>query len=611
MKNKSRVHMIAGFGILFCLLLIYLSPLLLNLDKYFTLYPKNIPSWYNNLMIAVTTDPVLKSHQLPLWAPLLDGGRPYHEAPMYEPFEPMHLIYAFFNENIALKIYWCLFFFAGACSMFYLARCVLGFTMLGALYSALIFSMSGAFAYLFENGFTFSRELLLLPLLMAFFIKGQDDRRYVVLASFILSLIAIHSALFLPVTVFFLFTYCILGLSLKGRMEFLSSLKLMKNFVFLCCLAAVLSAFKFIPLLAHLNINNRLSGLDYSSAIRQANTLKIFFQHVFSPESHGPGTMYLGFLPVVAAVLGAVLCFRQLKRYILLLLLFVILSFGPNSPVDVHRILWNLPLFRSIIEIAKYYSVFIVFTIAILSGASFSFLQERKRGVLGVVILLLFMSVTYYDLLKNSRYFNIFNEKIDFKTNSEPLSHIRGLNLHQGDESIVAPLRYFFYKSNIGLLLSHEPLSWGTSRVVPKYFLLPKYAFMMPYTGLLVLPNPEYKGEAYFLHPSNFVQKVDFSSNKIDLFMTMAHPEDRLVINQNFDPHWRASRGELENYNGLISLKMKDCLSGPISLRYFPVRFYVGSMISLSAFIFCCFLLVRKRAGRVASGPSGPCLKSD
>jgi len=609
LKNESRTHMIAGFGILFCLLLIYLSPLLLRLDKYFTLYPKNIPSWYSNLMIVVTTDSVLKSHQLPLWAPILDGGRPYHEAPMYEPFEPLHLMYAFFNENIALKVYWCLFFLLGACSMFYLARCVLGFSMLGALYSALIFSMSGAFAYLFENGFTFCRELLLLPLLMAFFIRGQDDRRYVVLASFILSLIAIHSALFFPVTVFFLFTYCILGLSFKGRLEFLSSLKPIKSLVFLCCLAVALSAFKLIPLMAHLNVNNRLSGLDYSSAIMQANTLKIFLKRLFSPESLGAGTMYLGFLPAVTAVLGAILCFRQQKKYILLLLLFVILSFGPNSPLDLHRILWNLPLFKSIIEIAKYYSVFIVFTIAILSGALFSFFQERKRGALGVVILLLFMSVTYFDLLKNSRYFNIFNEKIDFKTNSEPLHHIRGLNLYHGDESVIAPLRYFFCKSNIGLLLSHDSFSWGISRVVPKYFLLPKYAFMMPYTGLLVLPNPEYKGEAYFLHPSNFVQKADFSSTRIDLSMTMAHPEDRLVINQNFDPYWKASCGELENYNGLISLKMKDCISGSISLRYFPVRFYVGSMISLSAFIFCCFLLLRKRAGRV--GPSGPCSKSD
>jgi hypothetical protein len=606
LKNKSWVHVLAGFGILSCLLLIYLLPLLLSLDKYFTLYPKNIPNWYGNLtVVAVTADPVIKSHQLPLWVPEIDGGRPFHEYPMYKPFGPSHLLSALFNENISLKIYWCFFVLAGACSMFYLAFCVLDLTMLGSLYSALVFSMSGVFAYLFENGSLFCRELLLLPLLMAFFIKGQADRRFIVLASFILSLIIINSALFVPITVLFIFTYCILGLSLKGRSEFLSSLKLIKSFVFLCCLAVALSAFRLVPLMAHLDLNNRISGLNYSGAITQANTIGLFFRRIFSPESYGAGTMYLGFLPVVAAIFGAVLYYRQFKNYVLLLLLFVVLSFGPNSPIDLHRILWNLPVFKSIIEIAKYYAVFIVFTIAILSGASFSLLRERKRAAFVAVILLLLTGMTYLDLLKNSRYFNVFNEKLEFKTNRENLYHVRGLNLPQGDESIAPELAYFLYKKNVGVLWPRTFWSRGTG-VVPRYFLLPRYALIMPYTGLLVLPNPEYKGEAYFLHPSNSVQKTVFSPNRIDLFITMARSGDQLVINQNFDPQWKASRGKIANYNGLISLIISDRISGPVSLRYFPSRFYIGFMISLSAFIFCCFLLLKKRIGYAETGLSGP-----
>jgi len=339
--------------------------------------------------------------------------------------------------------------------------------------------------------------------------------------------------------------------------------------------------------------NNRVSGIAYAGSIDGANNLELLFKRIFSPEHSGPGTMYLGYLPVILAVLAVIFDFKRVKMYFVLLCIFIFLSFGPNISMDLHRFLWKLPVFSSMKEISKYYSVVIVFIISILSGSSFLLLGRLRNRVIPVILATVFILATYFDLLNsNIGYFNVLDTGPVQVAAEKKLYHIKGVNMHQGDESVMTPFFYFMAKKNIGILNFPSFLGPET-KVMPKLFLLPRYVFLSPYTKISVLPNPEYKGEAFFLNDPNSICDIDFKPNKILVEVKMKDP-DTLVINQNFDPYWRVSAGNIENYDGLLSVKFKSPVRGKVVFTYLPFLFFIGFAISLTSIIISLYFLCLK-----------------
>lgn len=359
----------------------------------------------------------------------------------------------------------------------------------------------------------------------------------------------------------------------------------------MCMLTVLLCSFKILPLIKHLIINNRISGTSYTEAIHGANTFGIFLERLSLPINRGPGTMYLGIMPILVMLIGAAVFFKKMVHFIIILILFVFLSFGPNIIPDLHKFLWHMPIFKSMEEISKYYAVIIVFVIAILAGKLFSAFRHRKRIFFSRVLPLFILLYSYTDLLNsNIGYFNVFREKFNYSLHKKELFHIKVLNVHRGNETVIIPLLVFLYKKNIGLLNTPSDFERET-RVIPRYLLLPKYALLMPSTALLVFPNPEYKAEAFFLNKDNSVKVIDISPNNILVNARINTPKDILVINQNFDKFWRSEKGIIENYNGLISVRLNSADSGDIRLVYFHKLFLLGLCISFTSFILCIYLL--------------------
>ena len=69
----------------------------------------------------------------------------------------------------------------------------------------------------------------------------------------------------------------------------------------------------------------------------------------------------------------------------------------------------------------------------------------------------------------------------------------------------------------------------------------------------------------------------------------------RLIINQNFDKNWKADKGEISEYNGLISLQLNDTGKKIVRLIYFPKIFLVGLAISVISLFAAGFALTRIR----------------
>lgn len=584
-RNCTSNKSIMGLGAILILVGIFVAPLLIRASDCPPFFPKNFPYDHaSNTYGAMIRESFLVYHQFPLWMPSLPGGGVWLDDPINPIFNPFSVLFLVFDEIAGKHIGWFLFFLLGASSMYCLARWVLNFTIVGSMVAALVFSMSGLFPYLLANGIFFVREVLLLPLLLIFFIRAFQDRKYIFFSGVVLALLLVQTALHCIVVLLFLFLFSLLECGKKESRVLPWNVSPVMIFIQVCIFAALVAAVKLVPVFDLLQVNTRIISEDYTYAIRDANTVQLFLRRLLVPEQNGAGTMYIGSIPLVLACVGVIFRFRQNFRYILLLCFFVMLSFGPNASVDIHRWLWHFPFFKSMAEIAKYYAPVILFLLALLAGSSMSVFghvrpQWVRRGLLIAII-----SVIWCNLfLANVGYFTVLSKKIHFPPVAGGSYSVKLLNVHQGDESVGGLLMYSFSKQHVGIVNSEVPVK-RESGVVPKYFILPRYAFFAPLTSLVVIPNLAYRGEAFFLNPGNVVRSVIYRPNAIELLISMQSP-DRVIINQNYSSFWRPNEGTCGAYQGLLALDLAKVGDQRIVLRYVPVPYLIAMAVSVIAIV--------------------------
>ena len=529
---------------------------------------------------------------MPFWNPFYEGGFPWFTYPDFITFNPVSLFMLLFGVVLGANFSWYIFFFVGGLSMFYLTRYVLKYETTCAFYSSLVFSMSGFFAYMHMLSF-WCRDTFLLPLLIAAFIKSFKDSRYIILASLILAQL-LFSMLFFPVILLFLFLFAIFQSVKSGAKGLFFEKKYLFDFLCVLLLALLFSAFKIIPMLEFLSIDQRISGLIYESSIEQANTGLLFLRRLLAPENLNVGTMYMGLLPVTLCLLTSIVFFKKVKSWVWLLCVFIILSFGPNSLIDLHKIFWHLPVFRSIREISKYYALIIIFIISLLSGRFFSFIKMRFSKKIAAILSIVVILLTFGDLLwANIGYFNRYNTDLDLRIQKNFISHVKNVNIHKGNEGGIASLKLALRINGFGLMNAqyHKfEKYFQASNVNPEYFIMPEYVFMAPSTKMFVLSNPGYKKEVWFLNSRNKAE--DFSiTNKNIIFNVVIEEPDRLVINQRYFRGWYSDQGMVEDYKGLLSLKLNNKGTYQVKLYFVPLSFYIGLTISLIS-LCCAFMFL-------------------
>lgn len=591
MKNKDILAVL----ILIAAVLIFTCPLTIRIDGAFDLFPKNSPRAGNYFDLGMINKVFFLHHQLPLWDPQFEGGSCLFGHPADTFLNPVStfLLGIFRNEVVVDNLTWVVFYILGSCSMYYFCRVVLCFNISGAFLASVVFSMNGLFPYLQENGFSQARSVLLLPLLVGFIFKAKERMKYSIYASMLLAFIAMEASLFVPVIILFLFFLVLIDSVQYQNNKFKIEIRSLRMLLLVISLAFLLSCIKMVPLLSSFGAQIRPEGLPYDDYIISPNTLDMFITRLLAPINSWPG-MYVGAVPVTLCVLASILFFKRMRLYIICLILAIWFSFGQNAYFDLHKIFWHLPLFHEMREISKYYGLLIVFCVSILSGSFLVFLDKYQNLIIKkifslVVILYIFTNLVW----SNIGYFNSFNTILGDLTKTErgDFFHVTILNGHPGDESISTPLSYFLYKKNIGLVNQYFPFKELTS-ISPKYFLLPRYALLMPYTSLLVIPNPEYKGEVFLLNPKSSLKIIKFSPIEIIVDVKM-HAPDRLILNQNYDKGWKSSAGVIEEYNNLLSVRFDQVINKRITISYLPVTFILGFIISMCAFAGAVIYLVR------------------
>lgn len=610
MKGKSkayRVHCVAVFVIILCIF-VYTLPLLLSLNKAPLMTHKNqVYNWYCacswNLISYAS---ILSDRSIPFWVPFEEGGVDWNMCMFNFSFSPFFLLVLGWGIVCGVNLGWYLAYFAGALSMFYLARFVLKYNIFGAVFCSLTFSMCGFFPVIQHCGLIYNRDILFLPLVVAFFLKAQYSNKYILFTALAAAVFFITTTLFLPLLFLLLFMISLFGsVKINGHAIMFHKRGMIVFFAVLG-LTLFFSAYRIFPILEFLSVDMNITGPKYEDIVVHGNSIALLLQRLFVPENFGVGSMYFGFLPVVLCFFSGIVLFKKMKHWILLLLIFIVLSLGKNSWLDLHRIMWHLPFFKSIFFPGKYYGLPMVFLISVISGSFFWIIQKKLSLRKFRIISSLIIAYVFVDLLcANIAYFSIY--RTDFKLPElKPFnSTVRIVNMHKGDEGGGAVLKLSLYCKGFGMTNFYPVFSDFFSRVIavtPRYFILPRFAFMSPSTKIFIVTNPAYKEEAFFIDSLNQVNSWSILPRKIIVQVNVKNP-GILVVNQNFDKNWKSNIGIVEDFKGLLALRIEQTGKQTVSFYFVPVLFYAGVVISGVSLIGCLGLLVwslvvQKRAAR-------------
>jgi hypothetical protein len=164
------------------------------------------------------------------------------------------------------------------------------------------------------------------------------------------------------------------------------------------------------------------------------------------------------------------------------------------------------------------------------------------------------------------------------------------VKLIQPDEWMV-PLKGIDY---FNLVHGVGTLGWNSASMTIEEHACPKY--LVDTEGGLI-PNPDYRGEVYFLDPVNKAEFICFTPNLIEIAVDVTSP-DRLIINQNYDRYWNTDSGLLGSYKGLLSLDLQKRGSYIIKMHYFHKGVFSGLLISVLTILCLAGYLISKNLSK-------------
>lgn len=576
-----------------------------------------ILGWGRYYILALPlSQSVLDYHQLPLRTHLFSGGYPVIGDIEGWNLSPFGIFLCFFREFTGVRLIVLSYLLMGATGMVYFTRNIMHYNWLGAVYSSILFICCPWIAYRIVGSDLYYLSICFLPFFLAFFIKSFTKPKYLIFASIMLSLYIFSAGLNFIIVCLFTFLLVILKtFNFDNKNDPVLNYVYFKKFIILIVFVLLLSSIKIIPMFNLIRSRkyqyfHNSPEIEQSYGVVEVNkggqieplserclTIDKLQSSLFKKEfkSADDLSIYFGYIPVFLLIIALLFYPKKLIPYFLLLVIFIILMFGPNSIIDIYKPLWSINSFtRSIIKPDRYFLPYIFFLIAVISGQSFSIIGIIKRKYIygAVFFLLAILSICdvfkfHHSILDKIRYLpreqmhgessgNFFQVKFYQRPDE-----IYGLNIKQNDDFWCYPL----FRQNIGIVNFYPTVDIGYS-VIPKYFIDRTHSDMV-FSRIdkfheiehVFKVNPEYKGETFFLQKQNNLNLLYYSPNKI-LIDTKIITPDKLVVNQNYHKGWRSNKGRINNYRGLLAVDVDSKDKGVIKLDYFPVDLLLGLIVT-------------------------------
>ena len=539
--------------------------------------------WYKECTFnRLAREAILRDHQFALRTPYLGGGYPVVAYPEDSSLSPFFIATLLLGENGGLKLTLFIKLLVGGLGMYYLLRGSLGCLPGPAAFGSLAFGLAHWFHSKIGYGWLQRLDYYLIPLMMALFLDAVRGRRSVVLPSLVLAVALIHGKYVIPMSLLFLCLWGVPEVVRLRRGEIVLRFAFLQKLLLVVCLGCLLSMVKILPMLELLHENSRRATYADivqagQSALMQCYDPPALASALVRPEPPLRAGIGLGWLPVGLALLAAVLRPRATGRWTLLLVLFAWLCMGYRAPLDLWRLLWHLPVFGSIDKPAATANFFILMPVCVLTASVFGGTPRSRAGwaaygsylCAGAVAVSLLLGTAYRTNAAN------FTETLDLKVRRGPFLQAEGNG------------RWDTYRN---LLLGLGSIDWNGDILLPEY-AVPAIFFEgdgPPHQ------NEAYRGELWVAEGVARPSGTRFTPNVIEFDIRCTRPAT-VVINQNFHPAWRTSRGRLTSHEGLLAVA--DLPAGSrytVRLRYLPPLFFIGLVVSAISLVGVGWLALKR-----------------
>lgn len=562
---------------------------------------------------------VLEYHTFPLRSFWFGGGYPTLGDPEDPSLNPLTLLTLIFGTVTGLKIISFLTMLIGGLSTYALARYILGYTQWGALFSGLIFSLSLLLPFAIHDGDYNDIYPAFLPLcLLLIGLACQGRKAALLILSFVFYTMLSDGKQMALMVIFYIGILCIVDVmltcdifvkssslfncsgssnrSIEKQMPLPTKIKPIKIFVLALIVTFFTGMLRFLPAF---DLIGSKGGLGHVNLLFHTNvypdgfdtyTLKLLMVEIIGSQNV-LGRTTVGWLPVVLSLIAILKFRKQSIPWFFNFLLFGWLILAYNAPIDLFKLLRNLPIFSSIYQPWKYFNFPLVFTLAIIAGQAFWLLKKMRskklESLLAVVLIILGTWSLYFGVIfvQNNTYKFVLPTELLVKEND--FYSIQGKDLVRNRKKPLNSITYINLIRNVGTIDWHTGMPIDEN-AVPKYFVDAEGQYF---------PNFKYRGEAYFVDSKNLA-KATFRPNSIIVQVNVLKP-DTLIVNQNYHRDWHTDHGKIFEKDGLISLRLNKAGSYKVTMRYISRSFFIGLVVSLISLIILIFICWSYKTGRL------------
>lgn len=375
------------------------------------------------------------SGQIPYWNPYLFSGTPFLAHPYTQFFYPTSFLLLFLPTNFYLSFVIFLHILFAAISMYWLLE---KFTdRLSSIAGACVFTFSGYFvSRIYAGHIDYIISTALTPFIIA---KALEYVTYDKKKALLWGSIAIAFQMFtgLLIVTFYIciLAFFICAFNYKNIKTDLSNF--IKKFILFFLAGFILSSAYVVPSYQFISQTIRGEGLSYNLASYGSATWQSLLLFInpnllgsdFTPAQlyHGPPPDYAGFVffigitPLIIILIGILFFIFKLFRFkiinqhsrfftlkyyhsnliialIAITILSIWVSLGPNAPINLHYILWNLLSIYKTTRLPVRHLVIAVFSLSFLFGITFSLIRNAaiKIALFSIILFELFSFSTNF-----------------------------------------------------------------------------------------------------------------------------------------------------------------------------------------------------------------------
>jgi hypothetical protein len=507
-------------------------------------------------------------HQWPLWNPFMCGGEVLLANPQSEVAAPTFLLSLLLGTALGMKLSLALYLFCACDGMYRLCR-QLELTPVGALLASVSFGVGGWIVLHLLVGHTNFASVSLFPYLILFYRRSLTNHYEAIpLGAIAAWIVALGGTATPAMATILMLTVAVIDVVARRSLVPLQMLLLAS----LCTI--VLSAYRLFPALEFALAHPRRQWQSDATSIAQL----IADGYRWKSDDSLPGKLYrfheYGWRMsyVTAPLLLWSVTLRRYRSWWLVAAVGAAIAAGAAIPYGPWWLLKHVPIFRDL-RVPSRYTVMLALAAPILCGAALADLTARLRPrarawaggavvALATVDVLLFAWARFGEIAQNTK---------ELASPQTPFYQVEGHWRTMMEEVLQG--------HGVVSCLEEAPLQRAEQ--------------------LELGPSPQqWLADA----SAGTIGDVSWSPNRISVAVELKQPAV-LIINENWNEHWKANKGRLVKFGnkysrdengGTLAVEL-PAGAYTVQLYYRPISFVVGAAVSVVAAPLLMALWWRRR----------------